>query len=330
MNKKQLNKKTQTIEQTLLSDTKVVRTSFLVSISDVVINTIMAALTGSVVMLSQALQGLSDLLTTGLLYRGIIASKRQRDAKHHFGYGRELFFWVIIAGVFMFFGTGMLSAYFGIQQLLDPQELQDIRLALVVLVISLAANTYAFSLSWRRLKHSATSAPWWKSVASSSLIETKSTFLIDLLGTLAAIIGLAALTLFTITGNAQFDGLGGLIIGIFMMIGSTFIIFDVKGLIVGRAVPDDIALKIQRDALRVDHVERILDLRTAYIGSAKLLIILEVHLRDALTTDEIEQVSDKIKTTVAHEVHQEVIIQVEIETPDEELATYTYTDKNTE
>lgn len=303
-----------------LKDSTVVGTSFLVSISDVVINATMALITGSVVMLSQALQGSSDLLTTGLLYRGVKASRRQRDDKHHFGYGRELFFWVIIAGVFMFFGTGMLSLFFGARQFLNPQPLDDIELAMVVLVISFVANAYAFSLSVRRLKRYAGVAHWWKKAATSSLIETKSTFLIDLLGTLAAVMGFIALGLFLVTGDARFDGLGGLSIGICMMIGSSLIILDVKGLIVGRAVSKDVAQQINIAALAVDHVERVLDLRTTYIGSDKLLIIIELHLRDALQTDDIERVSDIVKQQIKQAVPQATIIQVEVETPDEELS----------
>ncbi len=294
----------------------------LVSISDVAINAIVAVITGSVVMLSQALQGLSDLITTSLLYRGVKVSRRKRDEKHHFGYGRELFFWVIIAGVFMFFGTGMLSIFFGVRQFLDPQPLQDISIALVVLVISFLANAYAFSLSVRRLRQHLPKGSWWKSVRASSLIETKSTFLIDFLGTLAAVVGFLALGLFITTGNSQFDGLGGIVIGGLMMIGSSFIVFDVKGLIVGRAVPRETAQKINVAALSIQHVSRVLDLRTTYIGSNKLLIIIEVHLDDRLKTDEIEIVGDEIKASIRQAIPQASVVQVEVETPDEELSAH--------
>ena len=97
------------------------------------------------------------------------------------------------------------------------------------------------------------------------------------------------------------------------------IITDVKGLIVGRAVSREVAQKINVAALSVQHVERILDLRTTYIGSARLLIIIEVHLDDHLTTNEIELISDEIKSAIKLDVPHAHIIQVEIETPDEEL-----------
>ncbi len=302
-------------------DTRVVGTSLGVSVSDVLINAVVAFFTGSTVMLSQALQGLSDVTTTSLLYRGVKASKRKADSQHHFGYGRELFFWVIIAGLFMFFGTGMLSVYFGMQQIISPSELQYIPVAIAVLVISFIANGYAFSLSLRRLyrHHIGSDTHWLKTLLRSSLIETKSTFLVDALGTTAALAGLLSLGLFLLTGDARFDGIGALLIGLLMMTGALFIIADVRGLIIGRAVSRNTATVIKQAACSVQNVQDVLDLRTTYIGSGQLLIIIEVHLSNHLDTDTIEQRSDAIKTAIQAKIPEAKLIQVEIETPDEEL-----------
>ena len=59
-----------------VSDVRVVLTSFVVSIFDVALNLLVALVTGSTVMLSQALQGLSDLITGGILFMGVKRSKR--------------------------------------------------------------------------------------------------------------------------------------------------------------------------------------------------------------------------------------------------------------
>ena len=78
-----------------LSDVRVVATSVSVSVLDVAFNCIVAWLTSSTVMFSQALQGVSDLITGGILLVGVGRSRRQADKHFQFGYGRELFFWVI-------------------------------------------------------------------------------------------------------------------------------------------------------------------------------------------------------------------------------------------
>lgn len=78
-----------------ISDIRVVATSAIVSCFDIVLNIIVAIVTNSTVMLSQALQGLSDLVTSGVLFFGVKRSKRDADKRFQFGYGREVFFWCV-------------------------------------------------------------------------------------------------------------------------------------------------------------------------------------------------------------------------------------------
>ncbi|MGH7196405.1 MAG: cation diffusion facilitator family transporter [Candidatus Saccharimonadales bacterium] len=299
-----------------VSDSRVVGTSFLVSISDVLLNLLVALFTGSVVILSQVLQGLSDLLTAGILYVGVSRSKRAEDVLHQFGYGREIFFWVIIAAIFMFFGTGGLSVYFGWGQLQNPQPVENIYLALLMLLFGTTTNAYSFWQSVKRLSQTEGSQSWWRRLWYSSMVEAKATFLIDLLGTLAAVFGLIALSLLVLTGDTRFDGIGAIVIGISMMTSAILLINDAHGLIVGRAVPLRVAERITNAALSVQGVRAVLDLRTMYAGSTRLLVILEVHLVDELTTDDIERLTDQIKEAVRSEVPHVHRVQVEVETPD--------------
>ena len=300
-----------------ISDFRVVATSAVVSLFDVALNIFVAVITGSAVMLAQALQGLSDLVTGGILFFGVRRSKRTADHNFQFGYGREVFFWVLIAGIIMFAGTGGASLYFGYQQLVNPGPVESVWIAMVMLVIGFMTNFYAFRLSLKRLAQRSNGGSVWKQLLSSSIVETKATFVIDLLGTLAAVFGFTALLLFIITGHEQFDGIGSIVIGLSMMVGACLLLRDVHDLIVGKAVDATTSQEIIAAAVSVDGVNEVLDLRTMYLGSERLLVIMEVHIEDNRHTDEIEQITDNIK----HVVHKRIPIvghiQVEIETPDE-------------
>jgi cation diffusion facilitator family transporter len=298
-----------------LSDKRVVVTSLMVSLSDLTLNFIVALLTGSVVMLTQSLQGLSDGLTAVILLIGVNRAARESDKMHPFGYGREIFFWVLIAGLVMFLGTGMLSIVFGYRQFVEPAIIEKTWLAFAMLLFGFATNAYSLSKSIKRLNQNLGEERWWRRVMYSGMVETKATFLIDALGTTTAFLGIAALLSYTISGNIRFDGAGGILIGLTMMAGSLLLIRDVKGLIVGRAVSESTARGITDSALKVDGVLSVLDLRTMYVGSAKLLVILEVHLADQLSTDEIESITDAVKAAVIEHVPNIHRVQVEIETP---------------
>lgn len=303
-----------------ISDLRVVATSFLVSISDVVLNFTVAFFTGSTVMLSQGLQGLSDLITGGILFVGVRRSKRKADHMYHFGYGREVFFWVLMAGILMFLGTGGLSLYFGWQQFVDPNPVENIWLAFIMLTFGLCTNGYAFSLSLRRLHMLRPGVSWWHQLLSSSVVETKATFLIDLLGTSAVLLGIIALGTYVVTGSPSFDGLGSVAIGLSMMLVATLLIRDVRDLIVGKAVEPEVIKRIIGAAQSVHSVRSVLDIRTMYLGSERILVILEIHVMDGIETDEIEMIVDKVKEVVQQNVPEAHHIQVEIETPDHEIA----------
>lgn len=300
-----------------VSDTRVVATSASVSVLDVALNVMVALATGSTVMLSQALQGLSDLITGGILYIGVRRAGREADHHFQFGYGREIFFWVLVAGIIMFAGTGGASVYVGYQQIIHPDGIDNIWLAVGMLSVGFVMNLYAFRLSLRRLKQLSHKAHWWRHLVSSSIVETKATFVIDFLGTAAAALGFIAIALFLLTGNAQFDGIGSVAIGLLMMTAAVLLMRDVRDLIVGKSVDKATSRQIIRAAKGIAGVNDVLDLRTMYLGSNKLLVVLEVHLADGLDTDTIEDITDHIKHKVQRLVPIVHHIQVEIETPEE-------------
>lgn len=299
-----------------LTDKKVVATSTLVSISDVTFNFIVSLLTGSTVMLSQALQGLSDVITGFILYIGVRRAQKKPDYKYQFGYGRELFFWVLFAGIIMFFGTGTASVYFGYQQFTNPNPIEHVSLALAMLTFGFITNAYALSLSITRIRQQGVSKKWWSQLLRSSIVETKATFIIDCLGVISTVFGFIALIMYVITNNPQFDGVGSIVIGLTMMGAAIILIKDVRDLIVGKSVDPDTAERIKQVAHRVSGVNEVLDLRTMYLGSAQLFVILEVHIEDDHTTDTIEKIIDEIKDKVQKEIPLVEHIQVEVETPD--------------
>ena len=216
----------------------------------------------------------------------------------------------------MFVGTGGASLVLGYKQVVNPSGIENTWIALVMLAIGLSTNFYAFRLSYLRLNRCSGRKSVWKHLVNSSIVETKATFMIDFLGTIAAVFGLVSLILFVITGNEMFDGIGSMVIGLSMMVGAGLLIRDVRDLIIGKSVDDETSQAITKAALSVKYVNDILDLRTMYLGPERLLVILEVHIEDDRTTDEIENTTDEIKDVVKRLVPITEHIQVEVETPE--------------
>lgn len=301
------------------SDKNVVGTSLLVSVSDVLLNLLVGLFTGSTAVIAQSLQGFSDLTTAGILYMGVLRSKKKADKLHPLGYGREIFFWVLIAGMLMFVGTGAFTLYLGFQQFINPGQIDNVGLAFIMLSFGLVTNYYAFSKSVRRIKHTTSKRSLWRQFRDSPMIETKATFIVDFLGSLSALFGFVALSVYVITGDVRFDGVGGMLVGGSMMTAAVILVLDVRDLIVGKSAPIWVVRKIRSAALSHPEVEEILDLRTIYLGSSKIMVLLEIHLNENLTTNQIEKLIDRIRVDIKRKVPHAYHLQIEVETPDHEL-----------
>ncbi|MDB5178956.1 MAG: cation diffusion facilitator family transporter [Patescibacteria group bacterium] len=300
-----------------ISARRVIVTSFAVDFIDVVLNFGVALLSGSVVIFTEAMQGFADLLTSGLLWVGLHRSRKRANRKHQFGYGKELFFWILMAGLSMLVLTSGFSLYFGLQRLFHPMPIHHLPLAYAVLVIGFVTNTYAFGLSMRRLELRRRDGlkVWWQHIRASTFIETKATLILDLMGSVASVLGLISLIFYGITGDGRLDGLGAIVVGVCCAVFAVLLILEVKSFIVGRSASPEMEHRIKHVAEKVKGVHRVLDLRTMQMGSEKVMVNMEVHIDHNLKTMEIEQLMDDLKAAVKVDVPEVQHIQVEVETP---------------
>lgn len=167
-------------------------------------------------MVAELAEGVSDLVSSGLLLIGL---KRAR---------REVYFWSLASALIMLLIASTLSFYFGLMRFLNPEPVNNIILAYVALTIGLVSNGYAFHLSAKRIlkdrSYSQILAVFW----SSTLVMTKNTFVLDLMGMSAALVGLIALVMYQVFGEIRFDGIGAMGIGLVLGILSINLILDMK------------------------------------------------------------------------------------------------------
>lgn len=297
-----------------VSSSRVIKTSFWVDVSDFLVNLFLAVVSNSAVMLAEALQGGADLVTSGFLWLGLRRSHRHADQEHRFGYGREIYFWTLMSGVFMLVLTASITFYYGWKHLTEPQVLLYSIPNLVVLALAMSTNGYAFSLSYRRLKEQTGESSLIESFLSSSLVETKTTFVLDLMGSASAVIGFVSILLFIITGESRFDGVGAMIIGLMIAILAVMLIFDVKDLIIGRGASEELESEIKATAQAVKGVKAVRRVRTMYVGTEQLLVILDINFGTKHSPEKINRLIEIIKAEIKSEVPTAHHIQVELET----------------
>jgi cation diffusion facilitator family transporter len=297
---------------------RVLITSFAVDALDTLVNVVIAIITGSAVMLAESLQGFADLTSVTMLLIGYERSKKRSNKQHPFGYGKELYFWAIIS-VFIIIGiTATLSFYSGYQKWREPSHVDYVGVAYAALVISVVTNSYAFWLSLRKLLADNPIKKFVKVFLESSDVAPRTTLVLDAMGSMAAVLGLASLIIYGLTGEAKYDGLGAMLIGVLLAILALTLLFTTKSLVTGRSAPKEMENEIKSAALKVPQVKKVLDLRTMMMGTNDILINMEVHLKDGLSTDQVEKVIDKVRENIQKNTPGRTHISIEPETPPSE------------
>jgi divalent metal cation (Fe/Co/Zn/Cd) transporter len=131
---------------------------------------------------------------------------------------------------------------------------------------------------------------------NSSLLELKAAFLIDGAGLLAALLGLLAVIASKIRAVAYSMLSVVLWSDVVMVVFAVLLIKDVKNFLVGKSASLRSKNQIIMAAKSVDGVQDVLDLRTMYLGSARLLVIIELHIDERLKTKSIELLTDEVNT----------------------------------
>lgn len=292
---------------------RVVLVSFLVDITDVLVSVTIAIITGSITMFAQSLQGITDVLSSGFLYIGNKNSKKLPNKMHPYGFGRETYFWALMSGIVTIIFTATLSVFFGYKRFIEPEVVEHINWAFFALILSVFTNGYSAIISLKRLMHGKKKNKFIETFLNTPLIEVKTSFVLDSMGTVASIFGLLALSIYQITGNLRFDGLGAILTGVSLTVFSSFIIVGAKDLIIGRSASEETIEKIRNNVLSYESVNEILGLRTLIIGSNKLLVDLEINVKKDLTAIEIEHLIDKIENKIRNNLERSVSIQIELE-----------------
>jgi len=312
LNKKQKNKK--------ITAERAVLTSLFVDLTDIVINAIVAFITGSVVILAETIQGIADSASDILIYVGLKHSKKPVDKDHPFGYGKSLYVWTFMAGVIIFGFTSIATFYLGFHRFLNPEEIRHVYLAFIVLTIFIITNGYALTIGFKRILDDGKIKDFLKIYKKSHFIETKTTFTLDLIGTFSAIIGLIALIIYQITGDLRFDGLGAMAIGITLAGLTFFLLNNIRHLLIGKRASLVIEKRIIDTILSVRNVKEVLDLKTMIIGLGKILVNVEIKVNNNLKTKQIERLMDRIKQKVKKNIKEVYHIQIELETPESEMS----------
>ncbi len=261
-----------------------------------------AFFTGSASMMAEAIHSTADCGNQVLVLIGQHQSKRGKSEAHAFGQGKANFFWSFIVAVVLFLLGGLFSIYEGIHKIIDPKEIENPWLIVSIIIFAVALEGSALSVA---LKESNSKL---KDIFKTIQKSSSSHILVVLIEDSGAILGLVilaiglALSLFV---HPIFDGIAALMIGILLLSLSTILFIELKKLIVGESLDRETIKQIKNLVKEESHVlVHINSVRSMFIGSNEVLLIISMNVQDDATGYEIEQDIKELKNKIQKTFNQ--------------------------
>jgi len=175
-----------------------------------------AVLTGSPAVAATASESVADTANDLFLLLAQRRGGRRADEQHALGYGREAYFWALLAGLGVFFGGAVFSLREGIDELIHPSASSSFAAAYVVLAISasfdLASTRQSAGQMIRRARLFGRKLVTESAVTSDPTLRT--VFLSDAVSTAGDLIAVAALAIDQITGSSVPQAVAAVLIGV--------------------------------------------------------------------------------------------------------------------
>ena len=236
-------------------------------------------LTGSGALLAESLHSIADTGNQGLLLFGLRQARQPPSVKHPLGQGRAIYFWSFIVALMLFSLGGLLSIYEGVQRVLHRVDLESPLIGLVTLVVAAVFEGGSLRAALRAIepeRHGRSFWRWFRESRRSALIIVAAEDSAALLGLVFAFVALLASYL---TGNALYDALGSIAVGLVLIATAIAVSVQIKSLLVGESASPHVREAIARFLAGQPQLGEIRTLITLQHGDA-VIVIVKSTLRD--------------------------------------------------
>jgi cation diffusion facilitator family transporter len=246
---------------------------------------------GSPALLSEAAHSVADSLNEVFLLLSLRRSHRAPDSDHPFGYGKERYFWSLLAAVGIFVLGGCFSFYQGVHALSGSEdETRSGYIAgLVVLLIALLAEGASLLKAVVQARRSEEGAG---DPALRTVLAEDGTAVIGVL--LAA----AGMVVHMTTGSAVGEAVASMAIGVLLMVVAFSLGRTAHHQLIGVSVDSELRDGLRELLLQQPEVDTVEELLTMRLGMDSTLVAARIDLVGGLDSERVEEVSLRIRRDI--------------------------------
>jgi cation diffusion facilitator family transporter len=257
--------------------------------------------TGSASMAAEAVHSVADTANQVLLLVGQRRARRGPDELHPFGYGQEGYFWAFVVAVILFTGGGLFSLLEAEEKLRSPHEISSPGWAAGILVMAALLEGTSLRTAVAQSARERRGRSWRTFLHDSKQAELPVVLLEDSGALVGLGLALAGVSLATVTGDARWDALGSLGIGLLLVVIAVLLAREMKSLLIGEAAAPETVAAVRGSLLTGPVVDDVVELRMVHLGPEDLLVTARVRLRQPPTRSAEEAIAEleaHLKATV--------------------------------
>jgi cation diffusion facilitator family transporter len=253
--------------------------------------------TRSGAMLAETIHSFADCANQLLLLVGLRRAKLPATEEHPLGYGKAIYFWSFIVALMLFSMGGIFSVYEGVHKLTHPEMPQSPWIAVGVLAVSilLELGSLKGALSEvKKIQGRRTFREWFRQSRQSELIVVVGEDLAALLGLTLA---LAAVLGTIITGNALFDALGTIAIGVVLVLIAVVVGIEVKSLLIGESADPEAVSALRAFLSARPEIAEVYSLITLQLGN-ELMVSAKVRMKESVVASALIEDMNRVEAAL--------------------------------
>lgn len=255
-------------------------------------------ISGSSSMLAESVHSLADTGNQGLLLLGGRKSRRKADDSHPFGYGRERYVYAFVVSIILFSVGGVFSIYEGIDKLQNPHEVEMPIVPIVILIVAIGLESFSLRTAIKESNHVRGTQSWVQFVRRAKAPELPVVLLEDCAALLGLAFALTGISLTVATGDANWDAIGTLAIGVLLVAVAVILGIETKSLLVGEGANPHDTVKI-RDAINENEcVEALIHLKTLYLGPDELLVAAKIAFASKMRLSDVAAEINSVEASI--------------------------------
>ncbi|MBR3116659.1 MAG: cation transporter [Bacilli bacterium] len=264
----------------------VIRTSIISIISNIVLASFKAfvgLLSNSIAIISDAVNNLSDALSSIITIVGTKLAGKAPDQKHPYGYGRIEYITSLIVSAIVLY-AGITALVESIKKIINP-EIPDY--STITLIILIAGIIVKFILGIYVKKKG-------KEVNSDSLVASGSDAFNDAVLSISVLVSAILYMIFDISIEAYV----GVLLSIFIIKTGLELIKDSVDNMLGLRVESDLSRSIKKEITKEKDVQGAYDLVLNDYGPDKYLGSVHIEVNDTLSVSDIDKISRRISKNI--------------------------------